>query len=116
MMLYEQFNIQARKLELKFPNLPSAFDGYRILHLSDLHIVKLGLLEKRLITLIENEEVDACFITGDVTAEPRASDVFRRVCSKIKTQRPPSSRFWAILSISLGWILQCLLRLCPFQN
>ena len=27
--------------------------------------------------------VDVCLITGDVTAEPRASDIFRRVCSAI---------------------------------
>jgi len=84
MIFIEQFNIQVRELELKFPNLPPAFDGFTILHLSDLHLSKLGTLEKRLMRLIESREVDICIITGDVTAIPRASDIFRRVCSAIK--------------------------------
>lgn len=83
MMLYEQFRLQVRELELSFPNLPDAFDGYTILHLSDLHVTKLGKLERRTMEIIRSREVDACFVTGDVTAEPRASDIFRRVCSAI---------------------------------
>lgn len=82
--LVEQFNIQVRRLDLDFPNLPPAFDGYTILHLSDLHLTKLGLLERRLMDLISAQEVDACFITGDITQDPRASDVFRRICSVIR--------------------------------
>ena len=88
MMLIEQFNIQVRELELYFPNLPEAFDGYTILHLSDLHIIKRGLLEERTMKLIGSHGVDTCFITGDVTATPRASDTFRRICSAIKHSDP----------------------------
>jgi predicted MPP superfamily phosphohydrolase len=88
MLLYEQFNIKVTELELSFPNLPPAFDGYTLLHLSDLHLTKLGLLESRLMRIISRREVDGCFVTGDVTAEPRASDVFRRVCSVIKHRDP----------------------------
>lgn len=87
-LLVEQFNIQVRNIELRLPNLPNAFDGYTILHLSDLHINKLGMLEKRTMELIGQREVDACIITGDVTTNPRASDTFRRVCSAIKHRDP----------------------------
>ncbi len=87
-MFVEQFKIQVRELELSFPNLPEAFDGYCILHISDLHLTKLGLLEKRLMGLISRREVDTCLITGDVTAQPRASDIFRRVCSVIRHRDP----------------------------
>ncbi|MCL5103529.1 MAG: metallophosphoesterase [Armatimonadetes bacterium] len=83
-MLVEQFNIQVRELDLSFPNLPPGFDGYSILHLSDLHLTKLGLLEKRTMEIIGSHEFDACLITGDVTKEPRASDIFRRVCSTVR--------------------------------
>ena len=83
-MLVEQFNIRVRELDLAFPNLPPAFDGYSILHLSDLHLTKLGLLEKRMMEIIDRREFDACLITGDVTKDPRASDIFRRVCSTIR--------------------------------
>lgn len=88
MMLYEQFNIQVKELELSFPNLPPAFDGYTLLHLSDLHLTKLGHLEKRTMEIISRRAVDGCVITGDVTAKPRASDIFRRVCSAIPHQDP----------------------------
>lgn len=87
-MLYEQFNIKVRELELSFPNLPSAFDGYTLLHLTDLHLTKLGRLEKRVMEIISSREVDGCVITGDVTAKPRASDIFRRVCSTIPHHDP----------------------------
>ncbi len=84
----EPFMIRVRELELSFPNLPPAFDGYTILHLSDLHITKHGLLEKKTMALISGRQVDVCFITGDVTVQPRASDTFRRVCSAIDHRDP----------------------------
>jgi len=85
---YEQFALRVRELELAFANLPEAFDGYTILHICDMHLTKLGLLEKRLMELISAREVDTCVVTGDVTAEPRASDIFRRVCSVIRHRDP----------------------------
>lgn len=88
MMLVEQFNIRVTELHLTFPNLPDEFDGYTILHLSDQHLAKLGRLEKLTMDIISSREVDTCFITGDVTAQPRASDIFRRVCSVIKHKDP----------------------------
>ncbi len=88
MLLYEQFNLKVTALELSFPNLPPEYDGYTILHLTDLHLTKIGLLEKMTMRIISSREVDGCFITGDVTAEPRASDIFRRVCSVIKHRDP----------------------------
>ena len=86
--LIEPYNIQVRELELSFPNLPSDFDGYTILHISDLHLTKLGRLEKRAMRIIANRTVDACLVTGDATADPRASDIFRRVCSSIRSSDP----------------------------
>lgn len=88
MMLYEQFSIRIKQLDLSFPNLPPAFDGYTLLHLSDLHLTQLGLLERRTMEIISDREVDGCVVTGDVTARPRASDIFRRVCSVIRHRDP----------------------------
>ena len=86
--LIEPQNIRVRELELSFPNLPADFDGYTILHISDLHLSKLGRLERRAMRIIADREVDACLVTGDVTADPRASDIFRRVCSSIRSKEP----------------------------
>jgi len=87
-LFYEQFCIGVREIELEFPSLPHEFDGYVLLHLSDLHLTKLGLLERRTMEIAATREVDCCVITGDVTANPRASDVFRRVCSAIRHKDP----------------------------
>lgn len=88
MFLIDPYQIQIKEIELGYPNLPPAFDGYTILHLSDLHIRKLGKIERMTMDLLRQREVDTCFITGDVTAEPRASDTFRRVCSTIRHRDP----------------------------
>jgi uncharacterized protein len=87
-LLCEQSNIRVREIELAFDNLPPAFDGYTILHLSDQHLTKLGLLEKRTMEIVSRREVDCCVVTGDITANPRASDIFRRVCSAIPHRDP----------------------------
>lgn len=86
--LYEQFALRVKELDISFPNLPRAFDGYTLLHISDLHLTKLGLLEKRTMEIISKREVDGCVVTGDVTAQPRASDIFRRICSVIPHRDP----------------------------
>jgi predicted MPP superfamily phosphohydrolase len=88
MIFVEPYRIQVREYELSFPSLPSAFDGYLILHLSDLHTTKFGRLERRLMEIIGSRQVDACVVTGDITVEPRASEVFRRICSVIKNKDP----------------------------
>lgn len=88
MWFCEQFALKVREYEISFPNLPPAFDGYTILHLADLHLTKLGLLEKKLMCFISQREVDTCYVTGDATAQPRASDIFRRVCSVIPHKDP----------------------------
>lgn len=84
----EPYRIRVKEFSLSFPNLPPAFDGYTILHICDFHLTKLGTLERRAMELIGSREVDSCMITGDVTAEPRASDIFRRVCSAIRHRDP----------------------------
>lgn len=88
MSLIEAQRLRVRNLELRFPNLPTEFDGYTILHLSDLHIRGLGRLERRVMRSIGSRQVDTCVITGDVTAMPRASDNFRRLCSAIRHTDP----------------------------
>lgn len=88
MSLIEIQRLQVKNLELSFPNLPPEFDGYTILHLSDLHTANMGKLEKRLMRIIGQRPVDTCVITGDVTALPRASDYLRRICSVVQHRDP----------------------------
>lgn len=57
--------IRVNELALGFPNLPKAFDGFRILHLSDLHIDSIPGFAALLIDKVKNLEFDICLLTGD---------------------------------------------------
>ena len=58
-------NIVQRELELKFPDLPSRFESFTILHLSDFHFGCIPELENIILKQLNNREVDICVITGD---------------------------------------------------
>src|SRR5437762_6979858 len=65
-------DIQLVARSISFPDLPRAFDGYRILHLSDTHLdclPELAAVASRLITGIE---VDLLALTGDIHGRQRA--------------------------------------------
>ena len=68
------------EVELKFPDLPPAFDGYRIAHLSDLHISAAARADRTagVVRLVNECEPDLIAITGDFvdgTADRRGADV-----------------------------------------
>jgi len=70
-----------KDLRLSFPNLPAAFDGFRILHLSDLHIDKMDGLVEALTPVLSRLPVDLCVITGDYRFEDRGpcDEVYPRI-------------------------------------
>ncbi|MDV2080278.1 metallophosphoesterase [Marinobacter xestospongiae] len=49
----------------RVPGLPAAFDGFRILHLTDLHVDMDELNLKQVIGLIREVDYDLCVLTGD---------------------------------------------------
>lgn len=53
------------KYKIYSKKIPNSFNGYKILHLSDWHCTRYGRNNCRLIKLINKQEVDAIFITGD---------------------------------------------------
>lgn len=59
-------NLRIEHNELVFKDLPAAFDGYRILHISDTHIDGNPDLLPRLKTMTLNLNVDLCVFTGDL--------------------------------------------------
>jgi len=73
-MLHERGRRNALKLELTdnripLPQLPDAFDGFRILHLSDLHLDVNEHMAAALIERIADLDYDICVITGDFRAK-----------------------------------------------
>ena len=60
------------ELELELPGLPPAFDGYRILQVSDSHLDHFPELAPAARVLLEGVEVDMLAVTGDIHGHPRA--------------------------------------------
>jgi predicted MPP superfamily phosphohydrolase len=54
-----------RQLELGFPHLPRAFDGFSILHVSDPHFDGMSGLDQRVLETLERRVFDLCVLTGD---------------------------------------------------
>jgi predicted MPP superfamily phosphohydrolase len=58
-------NVSVQNLDLNFPDLPLAFDGYQILHLSDLHIGQIDDLPKMIREKLSGIKPDLVVVTGD---------------------------------------------------
>ncbi|HYZ41657.1 MAG TPA: metallophosphoesterase [Stellaceae bacterium] len=58
-------NIQIRRHDIRFPDLPISFDDFTILQLSDLHVDMNEAAMARLIALLPTISYDVCVLTGD---------------------------------------------------
>jgi uncharacterized protein len=58
--------LELTELTVSLPDLPPGFDGYRILHLTDLHLDNLDDTAAVLAASVSRVETDLCVITGDI--------------------------------------------------
>ena len=58
--------LEQTALSLSFPDLPRAFDGYRVLHLTDLHLDNIHGTAAAAASCVSDIAHDLCVITGDV--------------------------------------------------
>ena len=58
-------DIKIRRHDFRSPEVPGSFDGFTILHLSDLHADMNGGAMRRLIELLPTVSYDVCVLTGD---------------------------------------------------
>jgi predicted MPP superfamily phosphohydrolase len=75
-------DVKLRHISLNFPNLPEKFDGYRILHLTDLHLDIAIEFEKKIITAIQGTKADLCVITGDFRRDTKGG--FEQILEPLK--------------------------------
>ncbi|MDQ2948562.1 MAG: hypothetical protein M3Y27_21925, partial [Acidobacteriota bacterium] len=70
-----------RRITLYFDDLPAAFDGFEILHLSDFHIDEIEGLAEALRPVLSGLSPDICVMTGDYRFENSGScqEVYRRM-------------------------------------
>ncbi|TYO67183.1 metallophosphoesterase [Bradyrhizobium hipponense] len=57
--------ILVRRNDLRFKKLPPLFEGFTILHISDLHVDMNEVAMNRLIELVGGMQYDVCVLTGD---------------------------------------------------
>ncbi|MDH3588733.1 MAG: metallophosphoesterase [Gammaproteobacteria bacterium] len=89
--LRERGRRNARKIVVRentfaIPSLPRVFDGYRLLHISDLHLDMAPDIPTVLIKAIGDLEYDACVLTGDYRAKTFGD--FDPCCAALATVRP----------------------------
>ncbi len=82
--------LEVHALEYRSEDLPEAFDGYRIVHISDLHVGTFGnntsMIEKT-VDSINAQHADLIVFTGDLqNAQPSELDPFQSILSKMKAK------------------------------
>ena len=82
-----QYNYQVKPVRLKFANLPAAFKGFKIVHISDIH--SGSLLDKNAVMhgveLILKQAPDMILFTGDIVNDKASEmDQYKEVFSKLK--------------------------------
>ncbi len=81
------WNFRVRKVAMKFPNLPDAFHGLKVIQISDLHTGSyMGTNHlSTAVDLILKENADIIFFTGDLVNDLHTEALeFREVLSRLK--------------------------------
>ena len=76
-------NVVVNYYDLFFDNLPAAFDGYRIIQLTDLHLDCIPGIEDIISERLSELEYDLCVITGDYREQTHGG--FKQILGPMKT-------------------------------
>lgn len=98
--LIEPQRIEVRKYIFPVQNLPMAFEGFTILHLSDLHNKEFGKGQKDILGLIRQQKYDIVAVTGDLVDKrnPRIEpglDLIRGLKDKPVYFVPGNHEWWS---------------------
>ncbi len=89
---YERVAVRLTRMELAYSRLPEAFDGFRILHISDTHISHWWDGERRMETLVRENPADILFHTGDIAVNPCGARLAREFFDRVG----PEMGVWAV--------------------
>lgn len=65
--------LTGRELQIKSEKIPASFDGFRIVHISDLHNATFGKDNNKLLKKIKNAQPDIIAVTGDIVDSRRTN-------------------------------------------
>ena len=66
--------LMVRQITVRDPEVPAAFSGFRLAHISDLHNTEFGPGNERLLSLLRESAPDVIVITGDLV-DSRRTDI-----------------------------------------
>ena len=88
--LVERNRFEVKEVVLEFDDLPESFDGYRIVHLSDIHARSFSRRAKQMhkaVEMINGTDPDVVAFTGDlITLVPGELDIITPALGKIKAK------------------------------
>lgn len=67
LLIYDNLRLETVRYTVSHKDLPSSFNGFRIVHVSDLHDNLFGKKQQKLLEAIKNENPNIIVITGDLT-------------------------------------------------
>lgn len=70
-VIWSNVSLELSTYTVSSDNLPKAFDGYRIAHVSDLHSAEFGSENEKLLGLLRESDPDIIAITGDIIDSSR---------------------------------------------
>jgi uncharacterized protein len=84
--LFEAQWVERRRLDVPVPRLPAALEGFRVLHLSDLHLGTLSLAGRaldRAVEWAEEERPDLVAVTGDLVTRRGGREKLEELLSRL---------------------------------
>ena len=87
-VLDSRYHLQLTEYTLFFPKLPESFDGCKVVQLSDLHGMRFGAENRRLVELVRLQEPDIIVLTGDIAGKDGALDNVEPLLSGIEGLAP----------------------------
>ena len=85
--------VKIEHVDIPIRNLPEEFDGFKIVHLSDLHIDEIGKREEKLPEMVNTVGADAIFITGDYAQSRNGEKLAASLISQLKAKHG----MWGVL-------------------
>jgi predicted MPP superfamily phosphohydrolase len=84
-----KYNFKVKTVQLKFPSLPKAFEGFRMVQISDIHAGSFDSVDdvQRGVDLINAQNADVVFFTGDlVNSDSREIEPYKATFKRIESK------------------------------